>query len=136
MSNATQPAIATDVSELTLDSEGRIALPKPIQELLGVGPGVSLTFVLADGVLMLFPKTADLWTRVAQTAERLARGEKLHDGFDDFDEEALEAELAVYREQIFRETYGDEFVDELERKYGHLIGTALDKKETASADER
>ena len=90
-----QSAIATDVSELTLDSEARITLPKPIQELLGAGPGVSLTFVLADGVLMLYPKTADLWTRVAQTAERLARGEKLHDGFDDSDEEAREAELAV-----------------------------------------
>ena len=125
MSNATQPAIATDVSELMLDSEGRITLPKPIQELLGVGPGVSLTFVLTDGVLMLFPKTADLWTRVAQTAERLARGEKLHDGFDDFDSEAMEAELAEIRAQVVREMYGAEYMDELERKYGHLVGTAL-----------
>ena len=34
-------------------------------------------------------------------------------------------ELPAIRDKVVREMYGDEFIDELEHKYGHLVGTAL-----------
>lgn len=51
----------------TIDGGGRVVVPKPLRDLLGLRPGMDLEITDVDGVLLLSP---------AQVAKRLARRAK------------------------------------------------------------
>ena len=124
MSNAVHSAtLPTEAStqQLVVDEAGRIVLPQPILALLGVEPGATLSYLLADGVLMLLPKANNFWSRFMHASQVLPPA----DPWQEEDPAIMEQHLAKIRAQVVRETYGAEFMDELERKYGHLVGTAL-----------
>ena len=113
---------------LAVDEKGRVSLPKAIRESLDIQPGSSLAFAVIDGMLVLFSQDKHLAILMDRAANVLTEAE--------LTDQAWEDERLAIRGQIFRETYGDEFVGELQRKYGHLIGTDLDKQDAASEDER
>ncbi len=124
MSNAVHSAtLSTEASsqQLVIDEEGRIILPQPILELLGIKPGATLSYLLADGVLMLLPKANNFWSRFMHASQALPPA----DPWQEEDSAIMEQHLAKIRAEVVREMYGAEYMDELERKYGHLVGTAL-----------
>jgi bifunctional DNA-binding transcriptional regulator/antitoxin component of YhaV-PrlF toxin-antitoxin module len=133
MSTAVQAevsAVEGNALQLVLDSEGRIVLPQPIRELLGVAPGATLSYILANGVLMLFPNGVDTLSLVA----RAMKPPEVTDQWKDNTAE-IEAELVEIRARVVREMYGDEFMDKLEREYGHLVGTALTTRDDSAGRE-
>ena len=133
MSNAVHvdtPPAESSTQQLAIDSEGRIILPQPLLALLGVKPGATLSYLLADGVLLLLPKGINISALVAQASVTPIEADPWY-----FDHEGMEKNLAEIRAQVVRETYGAEFMDELERKYGHLVGTALAPEGSSAAHE-
>jgi AbrB family looped-hinge helix DNA binding protein len=102
-----------------LDSKGRISLPKPVRDALGVHPGSSVAYILVDQTLMLIPQDehlARLWESAAAVLEKT--GLTAQDFLD---------ELPAVRDQIMRETYGDEFMEELAREHAAIHGAAVDE---------
>lgn len=113
---------------LSVDDKGRVSLPKAVREALDIQTGSSLAYAVIDGMLVLFSQDKHLAILMDRAANVLTEAE--------LTDQALENERLAIRGEIFRESYGDEFVDKLEREYGHLIGTALDKQDVATNDER
>jgi AbrB family looped-hinge helix DNA binding protein len=113
---------------ISVDEKGRVSLPKAVRQALDIEPGSSLAYAVIDGMLVLFSQDKHLAILMDRATNVLTEAE--------LTDQAWEEKRLAIRGEIFRETYGDAFVDELERKYGHLIGTALDKKDAAIDDER
>jgi AbrB family looped-hinge helix DNA binding protein len=113
---------------LTVDEKGRVALPKAIREALDIAPGSSLAFAVLDGMLVLISQDKHLALLMERVTEVLTEAELTTQNTED--------ELLQIRGEVFREIYGDAFVDELERKYGHLVGTALNNQPADVDDER
>ena len=60
---------------LTLDAQGRVLLPRPLRQALGLGPGARLVALVEDGRLVLTP-----WERLEEElclAEELLRERRL-----------------------------------------------------------
>lgn len=96
----------------TVDDRGRIALSKDARQALSLHAGSSLAYVVVDGAIMLFPQDE----RLAQLFEHTAR---VLEGAG-LTAEALLEELPAVRDEMMREDYGDEFVDELARRHAAL----------------
>ena len=60
---------------LTLDAQGRVLLPRPLRQALGLGPGARLVALVEDGRLVLTPwerLEEELWAELADVQESLA----------------------------------------------------------------
>ena len=64
-----------DFTTLTLDAQGRVLLPRPLRQALGLGPGARLVALVEDGRLVLTPwerLDEELWAELADVQESLA----------------------------------------------------------------
>ncbi|MCH1927136.1 AbrB/MazE/SpoVT family DNA-binding domain-containing protein [Shewanella sp. C31] len=64
-----------DFTTLTLDAQGRVLLPRPLRQALGLGPGARLVALVEDGRLVLTPwerLEEELWAELADVQESLA----------------------------------------------------------------
>lgn len=94
---------------VVLDADGRLPLPKPVLDALGVQPGSYVAVIVAGGRLIVAPTDAELAQLMDETPRALAAaGVSVQDMLDD---------LPRVREEIMREYYGDAFVDELQRRH-------------------
>jgi bifunctional DNA-binding transcriptional regulator/antitoxin component of YhaV-PrlF toxin-antitoxin module len=59
-----------DFTTLTLDAQGRVLLPRPLRQALGLGPGARLVALVEDGRLVLTPW--ERWAELADVQESLA----------------------------------------------------------------
>ena len=62
-------------SRVTLDAQGRVLLPRPLRQALGLGPGARLVALVEDGRLVLTPwerLEEELWAELADVQESLA----------------------------------------------------------------
>lgn len=103
-------ATAGGVGVSIIDEKGRISLPKRLRQLLGAEPGSSIAYIALDHALLLIPQDDHL-TRLQQRAyDALARGGlTAQDLLDD---------IPRARAAVATEVYGDEFLRDLERRYG------------------
>jgi bifunctional DNA-binding transcriptional regulator/antitoxin component of YhaV-PrlF toxin-antitoxin module len=110
-----------------VDAKGRFSLSKQVREALGIEPGAALAYVVVDNTLLLIPQDA----HVAALLEHAARvveeaGLTAQDFLD---------ELPAVRAQVVRKLYGEEFMNDLERHYGAIVGSELELGNTDSGDE-
>lgn len=59
---------------LTLDAQGRVLLPRPLRQALGLRPGARLVALVEDGRLVLTPwerLEEELWAELADVRESL-----------------------------------------------------------------
>ncbi len=64
-----------EFTTLTLDAQGRVLLPRPLRQALGLGPGARLAALVEDGRLVLTPwerLEEELWAELADIQESLA----------------------------------------------------------------
>src|SRR5438093_9102365 len=97
-----------------LDNKGRISLPKPVREALGIGPGSPLAYVLVDNTLLLIPQDEHLAVLMDRAARALERA--------GITTESLLDELPAVRDEIVKEIYGAEFMEALARRHAALQG--------------
>jgi AbrB family looped-hinge helix DNA binding protein len=102
----------------TVDDRGRVALSKAARHALNLRAGSSLAYVVVDGTIVLIPQDEHL-ARLSEHAAQILENAGLT-------VEDLLAELPAVREEILREDYGDEFVDELTRRHAAVRGTPGD----------
>lgn len=96
----------------TVDDKGRVSLPKPVRQALGVAAGSSVAYVMLDHALLLIPQDAHLATLLEHATQALAAaGLSAHD---------LVAELPAARADIMAETYSADFLRELEQLHAAL----------------
>ena len=98
----------------TLDDRGRVALSKAARHALKLRTGSSVAYIVVDGAIVLIPQDEHL-ARLSEHAAQLLENAGLT-------VEDLLAELPAVREEILREDYGDEFVDELARRQAAVRG--------------
>jgi len=100
-----------------IDAEGRLMLPASLRDTFGLHVGsVVACFAIGDGI-MLIPRDAMSVDRLAQAPQALDdAGQTLQDLLDN---------LPKVRQEVMIDMYGEEFVKDLERQYGHLVGSAL-----------
>jgi bifunctional DNA-binding transcriptional regulator/antitoxin component of YhaV-PrlF toxin-antitoxin module len=97
-----------------LDDRGRVALSKAARQALNLHAGSALAYAVVDGTILLFPQDqhlAETATRAASILERAGLT------IDD-----LLTELPAVREEVLRDSYGDAFVDEVERRHAESRG--------------
>lgn len=93
----------------TLDEKGRISLPKPIREALGVTPGSALAYIVLDGTVLLVPQDAHLSALMDRAAQALTRtGITVQDLLDD---------LPQARAEVVTEAYGEAFMRDLAERH-------------------
>lgn len=110
-----------------VDAKGRISLSKDVREALGIEPGSLLAYAVIDNTVLLIPQDA----HVAALLEHAARvveeaGLTAQDFLD---------ELPAVRAQVVRKLYGEEFMSDLEQRYGALVGSELGSEAADLADE-
>jgi AbrB family looped-hinge helix DNA binding protein len=91
-----------------LDDKGRVSLPKPVRTSLGLSAGSSLAYVVVNGTIMLIPQDAHLAELFDKAAQSLAAA--------GITVEDLLQDLERSREEVMLESYGAEFMADLERQ--------------------
>lgn len=112
-----------------LDDKGRLSLSKPVREALGLRPGSSVAYLLIDNSLLLIPQDEHLARLMDDAAAVLRKAGLTAQDFLD--------ELPAARAAVVRETYGAEFMAELERQRLALLAAAesdRDKQATPRAE--
>jgi bifunctional DNA-binding transcriptional regulator/antitoxin component of YhaV-PrlF toxin-antitoxin module len=100
-----------------IDAEGRLTLPASLRDTFGLHTGSVVACFSTSGGIMLLPSDRDLVGFMEQGSRMLEdAGITTQDFLDN---------LPKVREEVMIETYGEEFVRELDRRYGHLIGTEI-----------
>jgi AbrB family looped-hinge helix DNA binding protein len=102
----------------TVDDRGRVVLSKAARYALNLRAGSSLAYVVVDGTIVLIPQDEHL-ARLSEHAAQMRENVGLT-------VEDLLAALPAAREEILREDYGDEFVDELTRRHTAVRGAPGD----------
>ena len=98
----------------TLDDKGRLSLPKAVRQALGVQPGSSVALIVVNKTLLVLPQDQHFVELMEQGAKAIAdAGITTQDLLD---------ALPAIREEIAIETYGAEFMAELERERQALQG--------------
>jgi bifunctional DNA-binding transcriptional regulator/antitoxin component of YhaV-PrlF toxin-antitoxin module len=110
-----------------IDEKGRISLPKRLRQLLGAEPGSSIAYIALDHALLLIPQDAHLASLQQHAQEALARG--------GLTVENLLDDLPQVRASVASETYGEEFLRELERRYGGPPETPGERSETPTSHD-
>lgn len=96
-----------------LDEKGRISLPKPVRNALGVHAGSTLAYVILDHALLLIPQDEHLEELMRRGREALAAaGITTQDLLD---------ELPAARNEVMLEAYGATFLDELEKLRQEMV---------------
>jgi AbrB family looped-hinge helix DNA binding protein len=93
----------------TVDEKGRISLPKQVRRELGVQAGSSVAYVLLNHTLLIIPQDEHLAALSKHATETLAAAGLTVDDLLD--------ELPAARDQVMRELYGPDFIQELERMW-------------------
>ncbi len=102
----------------TLDDQGRLTLPESLRDALDLRAGSTVACFYSNGYILLMPVDSELAELMDHTADALEdAGLTSQDFLDNLDK---------IREEVFIETYGAEFVEDLERRFGALVGTALE----------
>jgi bifunctional DNA-binding transcriptional regulator/antitoxin component of YhaV-PrlF toxin-antitoxin module len=109
------PERSADETELgagfsIVDEKGRILLPKLLRQFLGVESGSSVAYIMLNHALLVIPQDAHLASLQQRAQEALARGGLTA-------EDLLDA-LPQARATVAAEAYGEEFLRDLERRYG------------------
>lgn len=99
----------------TVDEKGRISLTKPVRGALGVSPGSSVAYMVVDGALLLIPQDQHLAELMDSAALALSTAGLTVQDFVDG--------LPAARAEVFDETYGDDFLREMEALRDELRGT-------------
>ena len=92
----------------TLDDKGRLPVHKELRDALGLRPGSAVAYVLLEGMRLVIPQGAQLALLTEQAAAALASA--------DLTTEDLLSQLPDIRAEVMRETYGQQFMDALERE--------------------
>jgi AbrB family looped-hinge helix DNA binding protein len=112
-----------DIGFAVVDEKCRISIPREIRQALDIGPGSRLAYATIDGMLVLISQDKHLALLVQQATKALANaGLTAQDIID---------ELPVIREEMMRETYGEEFVAEVARLHAALRAEA-DEQDASS----
>jgi bifunctional DNA-binding transcriptional regulator/antitoxin component of YhaV-PrlF toxin-antitoxin module len=90
-----------------VDEKGRLSLTKTVRHKLGIEPGSRVAYVLLGGAVLIVPEDKHLET-LMQKAEKALRAAKLT-------AEDLLDELPATRDAVIRETYGADFIRNLEQ---------------------
>lgn len=91
----------------TVDDKGRISLSKPVRTALGIQPGSSVAYVVLDHALLLIPQDEHLATLMERGRQALtSAGLSVRDLLD---------ELPAAREEAITESYGADFLKEMEQ---------------------
>jgi bifunctional DNA-binding transcriptional regulator/antitoxin component of YhaV-PrlF toxin-antitoxin module len=110
-----------------VDAKGRFSLSKDVREALGIEPGSTLAYVVIDNTVLLIPQDAHV-AALLQHAARVVEESGL--AAQDFLDE-----LSAVRAQVVRKLYGEAFMDDLDRRYGALAGSALESEGADLTDE-
>src|SRR3954447_5629001 len=101
-----------DVGFAVVDEKYRISIPREVRQTLDIAPGSRLAYATIDGMFVLISQDKHLALLVKQATKALAdAGLTAQDIIE---------ELPAVREEIMRETYGEEFVAELARLHAAL----------------
>ena len=93
-----------------LDDKGRISLPKPLRGALGLHAGSTVAYVRLNDMVLLIPQDEQLAALMDRAAAALqAAGITVEDFL---------ANLPTARDDVVNEAYGEEFMQDLERRYG------------------
>ena len=93
-----------------LDDKGRISLPKPLRGALGLHAGSTVAYIRLNDMILLIPQDEQLAALMDRAAAALeAAGITVEDFL---------ANLPAAREDVVNEAYGEEFMQDLERRYG------------------
>ena len=100
-----------------IDAEGRLKLPEQLRDALSLHAGSVVACFLVNGGIMLLPADRDL-------VELMEQGPRMLEDAGITTQDFLD-NLPKVREEVMIETYGEDFVRELDRRYGHLVGTEI-----------
>ncbi len=104
-----------------IDGEGRLTLPVSLRDTFGLHAGATVAcFAIGDGI-MLLPTDRNLVGFMERGPQTLEEAGITTQHFLD--------NLPKAREEVMIETYGEEFVRDLERLYGHLVGTEINSSD-------
>lgn len=104
------PSETTDIAGFAiLDDRGRVALSKAARQALNLHAGSALAYAVVDGTILLIPQDRHLAETAAHAASILERAGLTVD--------ELLAELPAVWDEVLRDSYGDAFVDEWERRH-------------------
>ena len=93
-----------------LDDKGRISLPKPLRGALGLRAGSAIAYIRLSDMVLLIPQDEQLAALMDRASTALhAAGITAEDFL---------ANLPGARDEVVREAYGEEFLQDLERRYG------------------
>ena len=91
----------------TVDEKGRVSLPKPVREALGVHAGSTVAYLVLDGALVVIPQDTHLSALMDRAQQALAAaGMTARDLLD---------ALPTAQAEVVTEAYGAEFLNEMER---------------------
>lgn len=79
----------------TIDKAGRLVVPKPIREAMGLRPGAQLTIDYVDGKIEIDYAPVDSWVRIAEDGLPIIETSSDAPQFDD--------DIREGREEIYRE---------------------------------
>jgi bifunctional DNA-binding transcriptional regulator/antitoxin component of YhaV-PrlF toxin-antitoxin module len=110
-----------------VDAKGRFSLSKQVREALGIEPGSTLAYVVIDNTVLLIPQDAHVAALLEHAAHLVEEAGLTAQDFLN--------ELPDVRAQVVRKLYGEEFMNDLERRYGALVGSALEAEGADLVDE-
>jgi AbrB family looped-hinge helix DNA binding protein len=96
----------------TVDEKGRVTVSKAVREALGIAPGSSVAYLALDGALLIIPQDEHLASLMERARLALVAG--------GVTAQSLQEGAAVARAEIAAETYGAEFMRELEQMRSQL----------------
>lgn len=100
-----------------IDAEGRLTLPEPLRDIFNPHAGsVVACFAVGDGILLV--------PRDAASADHPAKAPRALDDAG-LSLQGLLDNLPKVRQEVMVEVYGGDFVKDIERRYGHLLGSEL-----------
>jgi AbrB family looped-hinge helix DNA binding protein len=93
-----------------LDDKGRISLPKPLRGALGLQAGSAIAYIRLNDMILLIPQDEQLTALMIRASAALeAAGITAEDFL---------ANVPAARDAVVSEAYGEEFMQDLERRHG------------------
>jgi bifunctional DNA-binding transcriptional regulator/antitoxin component of YhaV-PrlF toxin-antitoxin module len=90
-----------------VDEKGRLSLTKAVRHKLGIEPGSHVAYILLDGAMLIVPEDKHLETLMQKAEDALAAAQLTAQDLLD--------ELPAARDAVVAETYGADFVHQIQR---------------------